>query len=137
MLSVYFGGGTPSIYSPGELMAVLDRLGGLWRVSPEAEVTVEVNPATWGAPEMLEAAAGFNRFSLGVQSFDDRVLRVLGRRHGAEESRELARLVPDARGVVGGLRPDLRRPRTGPRIVERTPWRRRWDTGRTTYPPTP
>jgi oxygen-independent coproporphyrinogen III oxidase len=104
VLSVYFGGGTPSLYSPGELKSVLDRLGELWQVSPEAEVTVEVNPATWGAPEMLEAAAaGFNRFSLGVQSFDQRVLRMLGRRHGTEESRELSRLVPVLEGSSMGF----------------------------------
>ncbi len=103
-LSVYCGGGTPSLYPPGELGEVLERLASLWPTAPGAEVTVEVNPATWGAEEVAEArAAGFNRFSLGIQSFDGRVLQALGRIHGPREARSLARAACGLEGASVGF----------------------------------
>ncbi len=80
--TVYFGGGTPSLLLPeqvGELLAALARRFGL---APAAEITLELDPASFDRPR-LEAylAAGVNRVSLGGQSFDDGVLAALGRRH--------------------------------------------------------
>lgn len=91
--SIYVGGGTPSIWQPDELARVLD---GVRRAFPAAgsagqsgvEVTSEANPADV-TPQLLDrlAAAGVDRCSLGVQSFSDRTLAVLGRRHDAAGAR--------------------------------------------------
>jgi oxygen-independent coproporphyrinogen-3 oxidase len=82
--SVFVGGGTPTLLSPGDLGRVLDRLRALLPFAPEAEVTVEANPETvdQAVAEGL-AGAGATRVSMGAQSFDDRVLAALGRIHDA------------------------------------------------------
>jgi oxygen-independent coproporphyrinogen-3 oxidase len=87
--TVFFGGGTPSLLSPEQLTAVLDQLAGRFRISAGAEITAECNPSDL-SPEKLAAyrAAGLNRLSLGVQSLNERELRLLGRRHDAERARD-------------------------------------------------
>ncbi len=83
--SVFFGGGTPSLFSPATFGALLDALAP--RLAPEAEVTMEANP---GSTEYHDfrgyRSAGVNRLSLGAQSFDDAALKRLGRIHGAAET---------------------------------------------------
>jgi putative oxygen-independent coproporphyrinogen III oxidase len=81
VVSVYFGGGTPTVLGDG-LVRLLRGLRATARIRDDAEITVETNPDTT-TPEIVTAlvSAGVNRFSLGVQSFDDDVLRVLGRCH--------------------------------------------------------
>jgi oxygen-independent coproporphyrinogen-3 oxidase len=88
--TIYFGGGTPSIL-PAELFAELaeelsPEKAGLPSNCPPQEFTLEVNPATV-TPEKAAAwrAAGVNRISLGAQSFDAEMLRLLGRQHAPEE----------------------------------------------------
>ncbi|MCC6751241.1 MAG: radical SAM family heme chaperone HemW [Deltaproteobacteria bacterium] len=84
--SIFLGGGTPS-YVPAEKLAdLLERLRGLFRVGPEVQVTLEANPESVD-PAKLAAyrAAGIDRISLGVQSFDEARLRSLGRRHRRAE----------------------------------------------------
>lgn len=81
--TLYFGGGTPTLLGDGLvdlLVGVRERVG----LRPDAEVTVETNPETTD-PELVAhlVSLGVNRFSVGVQSFDDRVLRTLGRCHNA------------------------------------------------------
>jgi len=82
--TVYFGGGTPSLHAE----KVVDLLGFIRRtfvVHPAAEITIEANPDSLDARRAaLFAAAGVTRVSVGVQSFADRDLRVLGRRHDSE-----------------------------------------------------
>lgn len=80
--TVYFGGGTPSLLTPDELDRLLADLGRHWTLGAEAEITLEANPGTLTA-EGLKALRqiGVNRLSLGVQSFQDPVLRFLGRIH--------------------------------------------------------
>jgi coproporphyrinogen III oxidase-like Fe-S oxidoreductase len=82
--SVFVGGGTPTLLSPGDLGRLLARLRELLPFAPGAEVTVEANPETVDVA-MAEglAAAGVTRVSMGAQSFDDRVLAALGRVHDA------------------------------------------------------
>lgn len=85
--TVYFGGGTPSLLPAGELAGILSFLKGLDGAGSPSEVTVEVNPddvVSMGR-DALETLlrAGFNRVSMGVQSFDDPVLRWMRRRHDA------------------------------------------------------
>lgn len=81
--SVFFGGGTPSLLKPESLRRILERLDRRFRLE-DPEITLEANPddVTRETAQSWRDA-GVNRVSLGVQSFDDRVLRYLGRRHDA------------------------------------------------------
>ncbi len=83
--TVYFGGGTPSIVPQsfiGEILEEIDRIGHLNPV----EVTLEANPESLNGEKIREyASMGFNRISLGVQAFDDGVLRKAGRSHDVED----------------------------------------------------
>ncbi|MEM7246141.1 MAG: radical SAM family heme chaperone HemW [Acidobacteriota bacterium] len=82
--TVFFGGGTPSLPEPARLNAVLSRLRDVAELSDDAELTLEANPESV-SPERAEAwrAAGFNRVSVGLQSFDPTVLDKAGRAHDA------------------------------------------------------
>ncbi len=85
--TVYFGGGTPSLLLGREIARILDALRGLFRLDPGAEITIEANPESVDearAASWLEA--GVNRLSLGIQSFHDDELRLLGRLHNAAEA---------------------------------------------------
>ncbi|HZY05131.1 MAG TPA: radical SAM family heme chaperone HemW [Anaeromyxobacteraceae bacterium] len=90
--TLYLGGGTPSLWEPEHLAAVVDAVRRLG-LPPGAEVTLEANPESV-EPDRLEAwrAAGVNRLSLGVQSFDGEVLCQLGRRHSPQEAARALRL---------------------------------------------
>jgi oxygen-independent coproporphyrinogen-3 oxidase len=82
MDSVYFGGGTPSYFGAKRLCAVFEALKNTGRVLKEAEVTVEVNPDSAKLPDLkLLRREGFNRVSLGVQSANNDILKLIGRRH--------------------------------------------------------
>jgi putative oxygen-independent coproporphyrinogen III oxidase len=84
IVSVFFGGGTPSLFAPASIAAVLAHARGLLPFAADAEVTLEANPGTVEHGRFTDyAAAGVNRVSLGAQSFDERKLAVLGRIHGA------------------------------------------------------
>ncbi len=92
--TVYFGGGTPSLPDPAHLAGVLDRVRRVGAIAPDAEVTLEVNPESVDAPR-AEAwlRAGFNRASVGVQSFDASVLKDAGRLHGPRRAAWAFRLL--------------------------------------------
>ena len=90
--SIYFGGGTPSLLPPQHVAQVIEMAAALFSLSPEVEITLEANPGTID-PERLRAfrAAGVNRLSLGVQTFDDALLGCLGRVHDAGQARRAFR----------------------------------------------
>ena len=80
--SVFFGGGTPSLMPPGTAGAVLDAIAGHFGLSADAEIALEANPSSVEAARFADfRAAGVNRVSLGVQSFDESALKFLGRAH--------------------------------------------------------
>jgi oxygen-independent coproporphyrinogen-3 oxidase len=85
--AVNLGGGTPSSLPPSALSAVLDALKRRFAVACNSEISIEANPEDWEG-EYAEAVrrAGFNRVSLGVQSFDPNVLRSLGRSHTPDQA---------------------------------------------------
>ena len=85
--TIFFGGGTPSLFAPPSIAGVLGHVRQLWPVEPGVETTLEANPGTVTA-EGLRAlrAAGINRLSIGVQSFAARHLRTLGRIHDAADA---------------------------------------------------
>jgi len=84
--TIFFGGGTPSLLTVGQVTRLLDSCRQAFAVDQEAEITLEANPGTLG-PEQLVGlrAAGVNRLSLGAQSFDAQLLETLGRIHSPEE----------------------------------------------------
>ncbi|MGQ9454382.1 MAG: radical SAM family heme chaperone HemW [Armatimonadota bacterium] len=85
--SVYFGGGTPTLLPVGLLGAILQKLAVCFGVESNAEVTVEANPESVDARKLEQLRSmGFNRISLGVQSFDDAMLLRLGRVHRLEQA---------------------------------------------------
>ena len=94
--TVFFGGGTPSLCPPEELGRFLAGLTARLPLAPDAEITLEANPGTIEHGRFSEfAAAGINRVSLGVQSFQPGLLQAIGRIHDVREARlaieELAR----------------------------------------------
>ncbi|HWP95192.1 MAG TPA: radical SAM family heme chaperone HemW [Gammaproteobacteria bacterium] len=84
--TVFFGGGTPSLFSADAIAAILAGVRARLPLAPDAEITLEANPGTVEHGRFAEyRAAGVTRISLGVQSFDDAALARLGRIHGAHE----------------------------------------------------
>ncbi len=85
--TIYFGGGTPSQLSPGQLAQILNLIYKEYQVCEGAEITLEANPDDLSGA-YLKALAGLpvNRLSLGIQTFDDRLLQNLHRRHTAGEA---------------------------------------------------
>ena len=87
--SVYFGGGTPGLLSENRFESLMDALRTKFRLEQNAEVSMEVNPAAVTEDKLRSfRKAGLNRLSIGAQSFDDKVLKILGRIHKAEQIRE-------------------------------------------------
>lgn len=91
--SIFFGGGTPSLPPEEYVCGVLAHIRGLSQLTQDAEITIEANPGTL-MPEKLAAyrAAGVNRISIGVQSFDAQLLRSLGRIHTPRQAVEAVQL---------------------------------------------
>ena len=85
--SIFFGGGTPSLFTPRSIGAVLDTARRLWPCDPNAEVTLEANPGTVGVDKLGDfRMAGVNRVSFGVQSYHAHHLHRLGRIHSVDEA---------------------------------------------------
>jgi putative oxygen-independent coproporphyrinogen III oxidase len=85
--TIYFGGGTPSLIGVPALTGILRALGSANKVNSNAEVTIEVNPDDINRQYLSDLrVAGFNRISIGVQSWSDKTLRMLGRRHDAAQA---------------------------------------------------
>jgi oxygen-independent coproporphyrinogen-3 oxidase len=97
VVSVFFGGGTPSLLEPKLLGRVLDALARHFSWENSTEITLETNPKTVNRDKLAAfRSLGVNRISLGVQSFQDRFLKVLGRIHDGNDAR---RVVDDARAA--------------------------------------
>jgi oxygen-independent coproporphyrinogen-3 oxidase len=85
--TLYIGGGTPSLLTAKQIGEIVDWTALYFNLEASAEMTLEVNPATATARDLQDFAAfGFNRISIGVQSFDDRQLAFLGRVHNGQQS---------------------------------------------------
>ena len=96
--TVYFGGGTPSVLSVGQLGQIVDALAAHYDIAAVEEATLEANPEDL-TPEYLHALAAlgfFNRISIGVQSFSDSDLKLLNRRHSALQAVEAVHNAFDA-----------------------------------------
>ena len=85
--TLYIGGGTPSLLKPGQMGKIVDWAAMAFNLSASAEMTLEINPATASTRDLQDYAAfGFNRISIGVQSFNDPNLSFLGRKHTAKQA---------------------------------------------------
>lgn len=95
--SVFIGGGTPTILDAEDIYRILEAARANFAVEPNAEITIESNPATL-TPEKLDKyrKAGINRISMGVQSMDDSLLAFMGRAHTAQEVLDSYRLIKEA-----------------------------------------
>ncbi len=87
--TIFFGGGTPSLLSPAQISSVLSCCRKLFSFDHNVEISLEANPSSLTA-SCLEGylTAGINRLSLGIQSFDDRTLQLLGRKHTADLAKQ-------------------------------------------------
>ncbi|MNS83447.1 Oxygen-independent coproporphyrinogen-III oxidase 1 [compost metagenome] len=118
LASIFFGGGTPSLMPPEAVAAVIARARALFPPDGEIEITLEANPTDAEAGRYAAlAAAGINRLSMGVQSFDDAALKFLGRDHSAAEAR---RAVETAGKAFPRLSIDLIYARPGQSVVDWT-----------------
>ena len=101
--TVYFGGGTPSYLGEKRLIKILKLIQKKYRVTRDAEITLEANPDSAGDWKALRALrkAGFNRLSLGMQSADDALLREIGRIHTMDQVRAAVDLMPDHLSCYG------------------------------------
>jgi len=103
--SIFVGGGTPSLFSGRSIDALLAGVRSRLQVEPGAEITMEANPGTAEAGRFRDYRdAGVNRLSLGVQSFDEAMLKALGRIHSAGEAR---RAIDLALATFGNVNIDL------------------------------
>ncbi len=85
--SVFFGGGTPSYLPEGDLATLMQVIDSSFTITSNVEITVEANPDDLSSAKLNSIhSAGVNRLSIGVQSLDDGLLKVLGRRHSAREA---------------------------------------------------
>ena len=96
--SVFFGGGTPSLLPPRVIGHIMERLGRYFKLAHKAEVTLEANPESLRGGHRVTQylEAGINRLSIGIQSLDDSMLRMLGRPHKAQDSLHAAFLAREA-----------------------------------------
>lgn len=95
--TIYFGGGTPSLLHPTEIVSIIRALENQgFKRSPDCEVTIEINPATLN-PDGIAFLTdnGVNRFSVGAQTFDDTLLKAVHREHSAHQTRQTLKLLKD------------------------------------------
>lgn len=95
--TIYFGGGTPSLLTPDQLERILNKIYSRFSMHSAAEITMEMNPATV-TPETLHGfrSLGVNRASFGIQTFDDRSLKLLARGHDANDAKQTYTMLREA-----------------------------------------
>ena len=85
--SIFFGGGTPSLMQPFVVQGIIGKIASIGTISDSCEITLEANPTSFETDKFKQfKSAGINRVSLGIQSFDEKDLSVLGRKHSSCEA---------------------------------------------------
>lgn len=88
--TIFFGGGTPSLMPTDIFKNIMQRVAGVFNVQQNCEISLESNPGTLDKKKLTEfQAIGINRLSVGVQSFNDDILKFMGRRHSAADAVQL------------------------------------------------
>lgn len=101
VISVFIGGGTPSLLSSAAVDAMLAMIRARLNLLPDAEITLEANPGTVEAGRFNDyARSGVNRISLGIQSFNDQALHALGRIHDGKQARQAIDIAQKAVGRI-------------------------------------
>ena len=96
MQTIFFGGGTPSLFSAASLDRLLCAIRARINVAPDAEITLEANPGTFEAEKFADyRKLGINRLSIGIQSFNTKHLKALGRIHDDNEARRAVAIAKD------------------------------------------
>lgn len=104
--TIYFGGGTPSLLSERELDALMNAIDARFSISGSAEITLEANPDDLSPATLSNLRrAGVNRLSIGIQTFDDEMLRYLNRTHTGAEAMEAIKRAQDS--GIGNISLDL------------------------------
>lgn len=98
LTSIYFGGGTPSLLGPRRIDRILKKIKSQgYNFDESCEVTLEINPGTLTKQDILDLqSSGVNRFSVGIQSFQDQTLKLIGREHSSKESLHTLSLLKSA-----------------------------------------
>lgn len=92
--TIFFGGGTPSLLSPQQLGKILQAIALKFGLATDAEISIEIDPGTFDRDKLLGFMnLGINRFSLGVQTFDEELLQVCGRSHTRADVMEAVTLI--------------------------------------------
>lgn len=95
--SIYFGGGTPSLVDPAMLDELLRAIQDQFNMTPDPEITLEVNPDDVSDEKLTQwLKSGFNRISMGLQSFRSEDLELMNRRHQADQALDVPRMAFDA-----------------------------------------
>ncbi|MBR1581289.1 MAG: radical SAM family heme chaperone HemW [Selenomonadaceae bacterium] len=103
--TIYIGGGTPTVLSIAQLDRIVATINRLYSLAPNVELTVEANPGTIDRHYLKQLRSlGVNRISIGVQSFDDRLLRSIGRIHTVRDAIEI---VSDAKSIFDNVSVDM------------------------------
>ena len=85
--TIFMGGGTPSLFSAGAMQALLNGVAERLNLNPDCEITLEANPGSFESAKFQAFRdVGINRLSIGIQSFNDKYLKKLGRVHNADEA---------------------------------------------------
>lgn len=114
--TVFFGGGTPSLFAPESIDRILAGVRARVPLAADAEITLEANPGTFERARFSGfRQAGINRLSVGVQSFDPRLLQALGRVHDADEARAAAAAAIE---IFGNVNLDLMYALPGQRLAD-------------------
>jgi oxygen-independent coproporphyrinogen-3 oxidase len=88
--SVFFGGGTPSLFKPSNIKKILEKLDTHYEINKNAEITLEINPRTVELEKLKQfLKAGVNRASIGIQSFSERKLKFYGRNSTSRDGRKV------------------------------------------------
>ncbi|MFO0319192.1 MAG: radical SAM family heme chaperone HemW, partial [Neisseriaceae bacterium] len=103
--TIFIGGGTPSLFSGDSINKLLDGIRSRIALSPFAEITMEINPGTVETQYIKDyKLAGVNRISFGIQSFNDKHLKILGRIHDSNEAIEAINL---AKSIFNNINLDI------------------------------
>jgi len=115
--SIFFGGGTPSMFEKNHLSTILSAILNRFTTMPnETEISIEANPETLKKAKIYELSKLFNRISIGVQSFDDKFLKILGRAHSSATAKRAVNLAKEAGFLNIGL--DLMWGLPGQKVVD-------------------
>ncbi len=97
LISIFIGGGTPSLIEPLELERFLDEVFSLYKTASDIEITLEANPGTVDVRHFRAyRTIGINRLSMGIQSFNDDLLKTLGRIHNKEDARKAIKIARES-----------------------------------------